>query len=130
MIRILMILQIIIQIYFAVHAVKTGRSSLWLWIIVLFPMIGWMIYFFAEYLPDLQRKLKVRKRRSKVKAKVTPINRLRYLQDQVTLSPSLANKKLLAAEYVNLGLFDRAIALYETCMEGPYENDTTIIEGL
>jgi len=127
---ILALFGIVIQIYFAVHAVKTGRARYWLWIIIIFPGIGSLIYFFAEYLPDLQGNYNVQKFTSRLQKRLNPNKRLQYLEKELDLAPSVKNKKLLAEEYVNLGMFDRGISLYLDCMNGMYENDISIIEGL
>jgi hypothetical protein len=39
-----------LQVGFGVHAVKTGRTSPWLWIIVFVPLVGCLIYLFAVVL--------------------------------------------------------------------------------
>ncbi len=127
---VLAVFGILIQVFFAVHVVRTGRDRYWLWIIIFFPGIGSLIYFIAEYIPDLQRNYKVQKFSSNVAHTLNPTKRLRYLEDQVELAPSVKNKKLLAEEYVNLGMFDKAISLFRDCMEGMYENDISMIEGL
>ncbi|MDM8549723.1 hypothetical protein QUF72_06590 [Desulfobacterales bacterium HSG2] len=126
---ILVVLEVLIQIYFAVHAVRTGRER-WLWIIILLPGIGSLVYFFAEYVPDLQGSYKVQKFSSGVGNRLNPTKRLRHLEDQLELAPSVKNKKLLAEEYVNHGMFDKAISLYRDCMQSLYENDISMIEGL
>ena len=84
-------LEILIKVYFGIHVVKTGRDRYWLWIIIFFPGIGSLIYFFAEYLPDLQRNYKVQKFKSGVENTLNPTKRLRYLQDQVEITPSVKN---------------------------------------
>jgi hypothetical protein len=52
-------LHILVAIYFAVHALKTGRQMYWLFILFSFPLLGLIAYFFVEYLPDMQRDIDV-----------------------------------------------------------------------
>ena len=40
--------------FFAVHAVRSGRPSYWLFVLFSFPMLGSVVYFFAEYLPSMR----------------------------------------------------------------------------
>ena len=127
---ILALLEIAIQVYFVVHAVRTGRDRYWIFIIILFPGIGCVAYFFAEYLPDLQRDARMSNVRSGIERTLNPTRRIRMLADQVELTPSVGNKQLLAQEYVNTGMFNEAIAVYKSCMQGLYENDLTLIGGL
>ncbi|PLY05430.1 MAG: hypothetical protein C0622_01700 [Desulfuromonas sp.] len=56
------IIELIAQIYFAVHAGRTGRYW-WIFIIIFFPLIGSVVYFFVEYLPELNTMSKVKKSR-------------------------------------------------------------------
>ncbi|MEW6349149.1 MAG: hypothetical protein AB1646_08805 [Thermodesulfobacteriota bacterium] len=127
---ILFVLTIAVQVYFAVHAVKSGRSWYWLYIIILFPGVGCLVYFFAEYLPELRADKRVHAIRAGIERTVNPTKRLRALKDQVELTPSLENKQLLAQEYVNVGMFDDAISTYKDCMQGMYAKDLTLVEGL
>lgn len=127
---VLALLGILVQIYFAVHVVRTGRDRYWLWIIIIFPGIGSLIYFLSEFIPDLQRNYKVQKYKSGIGKVLNPGKRLRLLVDEVELAPSVENKKLLAEEYVNQGMFDQAISLYLDCMQGIYEEDITMLEGV
>ncbi|MGZ8272208.1 MAG: hypothetical protein ACXW1T_13100 [Methylophilus sp.] len=43
-------LHIIIAIFFAIHALKNGKQMYWLLILFSFPLLGSIVYFFAEYL--------------------------------------------------------------------------------
>ncbi len=114
---------IIFQVYFVIHAIKNGKDRFWVYIIIFFPLVGCLVYFFIEVLPDLQTT-----HRAKSKAKKK--RKLSYLKDQVELSPSVKNKKALAEHYLNKGRFNQAIELYQSCLEGVHENDPAIVEGI
>lgn len=118
------------QVFFAVHAIRTGRDRLWLWIIILFPGIGSLVYFFAEYLGDLQGNYKFRKMKTGVVQALNPAGRLRELEQQAELTPSVKNKKLLAEEYVNRGMFRKAIDLFHECMADVGTEDPFLVKGL
>ncbi len=96
---VLAVLEILVKVYFAVHVVKTGRDRYWLWIIIFFPGIGSLVYFFAEFVPDLQGNYKVRKFGTGLADRINPTRRLRDLENQLELAPSVQNRKLLAEEY-------------------------------
>ncbi|MBF0452551.1 MAG: PLDc N-terminal domain-containing protein [Candidatus Magnetomorum sp.] len=51
---------LIFQVFFAVHAVKTGRRMTWLFIILLFPVVGSIIYFITAMLPDLMENRRIK----------------------------------------------------------------------
>ena len=122
----LALFEIMIQVFFSMHAIRTGRDRHWLFIIIVFPGVGSLIYFFSEYLPDMQHAAKFRKKSPRVNSS----KHMRYLKDQVEITPSVKNKKALAEAYVHSGIFDKAIPLFKSCLEGLHEKDSFIIEGL
>lgn len=52
--HLLLVLEIMAQIYFVAHAIRTDKSRYWIYIIILVPWIGFLIYFVAEFLPEFQ----------------------------------------------------------------------------
>ena len=48
------ILHIVVAVFFAVHALRTGRNMFWLLVLLMFPFLGSVVYFFAEFLPELR----------------------------------------------------------------------------
>ena len=46
---------IILQIVLAVHAVRTGRPFIWVFLILIFPLMGSAIYIIAELIPEWER---------------------------------------------------------------------------
>ena len=45
-------LHILVALFFAVHAVRTGRQMYWLLILFSFPLLGSLVYFAAVFLPQ------------------------------------------------------------------------------
>lgn len=43
-----------IQVYFAIHAARRGRRE-WMNFVLFVPVIGWVVYLFAEYIPQQRR---------------------------------------------------------------------------
>ncbi|OQX26973.1 MAG: hypothetical protein BWK80_07665 [Desulfobacteraceae bacterium IS3] len=126
----LYVLEILMQIYFAAHAIRTGKDRYWIFIILAFPVMGSLVYFIVEFLPDIRYSSQLKQTGSKLGKMINPGKHLRLLEEQTELSPSLKNKKELAQAYIESGLFDKAIVLYQSCLEGININDETIIEGL
>ncbi len=127
---ILGVLSLIVQVFFAVHAIRTGRDRYWLFILMFFPGIGCLIYFFSEYLPDLRQGAGLKNAQNGIVKIINPGKHIRDLEEQLEQTPSINNKKALAAAYTEKGLFDKAIALYEECLHGAYKNDPYIMEGM
>lgn len=49
------LLLMVVNLYFIVHAVKTGRPYYWIWIIFAMPVLGAAAYFIVEMRPTLRR---------------------------------------------------------------------------
>lgn len=122
-------LVVAMQIFFAVHCVRTGRTG-WLFIILLFPGIGSVVYFFAEYLPDLRSGTTINNLSKNLVSKINPAAELQRLREQAEHNKSVDNRIALAAGLVNAGLYEEAVAIYKGCLEGIYKDDRTILAGL
>jgi hypothetical protein len=46
---------IILQLVLAVHAVRTRRPFIWVFVILIFPLMGSAIYVIAEIIPEWER---------------------------------------------------------------------------
>jgi hypothetical protein len=46
---------IVLQIVLAVHAVRSKRPFVWVFIILIFPLMGSLIYIIAELIPEWER---------------------------------------------------------------------------
>ncbi|MDA8138578.1 MAG: hypothetical protein M0036_07970 [Desulfobacteraceae bacterium] len=120
---VLAVLEMCFQAFFIIHAIRLGSDRYWIYIILFFPVIGSLVYFFAEYLPSLQRDYRMQKFTNNVSQVLNPGKQVRLLQAEVERTPSLKNKKALADAYVNSGMFDAAIALYHQSLDGLYADD-------
>lgn len=129
----LVILTVAAQIYFGIHAVRTGRTW-WLFIILFFPGLGCLIYFLAEYLPEVRagRRAKVVADRvaSTVVHTLDPGKRIRELEARLRMTPSFANRHNLAEAYLEAGRLDEAIALFEQNTQGVHAQDPATMRGL
>jgi len=46
---------VVLQIILAVHVVRTRRPFIWIFLILIFPLIGSVIYVIAELVPEWER---------------------------------------------------------------------------
>jgi hypothetical protein len=110
----------------AVHAVRTGRASHWLWIILFFSIPGCLVYFFVEMLPDLRRNSTAKRIGSELISVVDPGRDLRKLQEQLEIADTVTNRQALARYYLRAGQHDEAVELYRRCLEGVFKDDLTL----
>ena len=121
---ILSILSIIIQVFFAIHAGRTGRYW-WIFIILIFPFVGSLIYFFVEYLPERQMTAKAKR-----PGNAYPSKSIRQLKQELEITDSVKNRMNLAKAYFQAGQYPASIELLKKSLEGIHANDLNIIEGL
>ncbi len=77
------------QILCAIHAVRNKRDN-WIYIIIFFPGLGCVIYFFAEILPSLGGDPGMRKAGSTLGKIFNPGGDLKRLRREVEISNSIA----------------------------------------
>jgi len=119
-----------LQIFFAVHAVKTGKDSIWLWLIILAPGIGCAIYFFTQYGPEAANSRAAGKVKKGLMHTVDPQRELRRCKDMLEMSNSVTNKVALADQYILENMYDEAIDLLNNSLVGPHKSDAGIMERL
>jgi hypothetical protein len=125
----LIMLSVIIQAVFIVHAHKTGRRD-WIWILLVIPVAGCLFYFFLEVLPDMRNSRTGRKAVNNVLKKIDPERDLKRLAKELTISENTQNKLNLAEECVANGFYQEAINLYNSALVGLYKTDPKIMLAL
>jgi hypothetical protein len=124
------VLILLAQIACAVHVVRTGRNTIWIYLVVFVPVVGMAAYFFAEILPELLGSRTARKAVSGFERVVNPGRGLREAQRRVAITPTAENKAALAAEYLALGHPADAITLYREALSGIHATDPGMMLGL
>jgi hypothetical protein len=123
-------LTVIIQICFVVHALRTGRPTYWVFIIMAAPVIGCVAYYFVEVFPSTRGSAKAERAvnaaiRNIGKA-VDPTRELRERAADVETCGSVENRLALARECIAAGLGAEAVKLVDSCLTGPFANDPDI----
>ncbi|HLM69732.1 MAG TPA: PLDc N-terminal domain-containing protein, partial [Longimicrobium sp.] len=109
------------QVFFAVHAVRQGKAW-WLFILFFFPGVGVLVYFFAEYLPDM-RSGGLRSAGRKLARRLNPAAEVKRLEDEVALSNTVNNRLALADAYLLAARAGDAVAVVRSCLQGIHEDD-------
>ena len=125
--RLLYVLLAVIQFSFAFHAVKTGRGCMWVTIIMVFPVVGCLAYYFMEVFPHSREERAVRRKVRDIAKALTPDAGLKRRAEELAQTASVDNRLKLADECLERGMFDEAIRLYEGCLEGPHANDPALL---
>jgi hypothetical protein len=115
-----------LQIAVCVHIIKTGRPYWWLWLVWFAPGLGCLIYIIVEVLPgwrvsnlgDLLWLIKTR------------TGRVASLKEKVEESPSVENRRALAAELKAQGDFAQAAEILQTAATGVFKDDGNLLKEL
>ena len=124
------LLVVLIQVGFAVHVVRTGRSPMWLWIIIFVPLIGCLVYFIAELLPEMAGSRTARRAKNHLVNALDPGRELRSRREALEATGTVENRVALADECVEARMYDEAITLYREALVGIHKDDPAILVGL
>ena len=127
---ILLVLEVLVQLTLAVHVVRTGRQLYWLFIILVFPVLGSLVYFVAEVLPDLGRSRTARNAATGVQRALDPDRDLRRLTEELDTADTVDNRRRLAEEHLRRGDAAEALRLYQGALTGLHRDDPALLMGL
>ncbi len=123
-------LHVLVALYFAIHAVRTGQQMYWLIILFSFPLLGSVVYFMAIYLPASRMDRGVRKVANVAANAVTsvldPGRELREAMLAFDLAPTAQNQMRLANAYLEEGNAAEAAKQFDLCLKGPFATDAAI----
>ncbi|MFC3080084.1 tetratricopeptide repeat protein [Phenylobacterium terrae] len=122
-------LSLVMSIALAVHVVRTGQPSYWLWIVLAFQPLGGVVYALAVLLPDVMRGPAARELERAARAKLDPTREYRLAKAAAEDAPTVANQARLAAAAAGLGQHDEAERLYREAAQGIHEDDPALLLG-
>jgi hypothetical protein len=121
---------LLVQLSFAYHALKTGRPYWWLFVIMGFPVMGCLLYYFIEVFPSSRESRSAQKAARAIARALDPDRTLQMRVADVEACGSVENRVLLARECMEHGMHADAAALYRSCLTGVHETDPDIRYGL
>ena len=124
------ILLLLVQIGFAIHALRRGYPIYWVFLIVFVPLIGCLLYVIMVLLPEASQSRVAADGARALRKAINPGKELRELKEALELTDTVGNRAALAEEYVRYGKLDEAIALYESSLTGFYRTDPVLLLGL
>jgi hypothetical protein len=122
---------LLIDLAFAWHIIRTGRSPLWIMAIALGQAVGWIAYIVFAILPDMARSNSARRTADNVVNIADPGRGYREKVRNVEMVGSVDSKRALAEECIRMGRFADAVELYESAMQGPLgASDPALLKGM
>ncbi|MFC5473278.1 hypothetical protein, partial [Paraherbaspirillum soli] len=122
-------LHVLVALFFAIHALKTGRQIYWLIILFSFPLLGSIAYFFVEYLPSSGVDRGIKNVTSLAVKTLDPSKALRTARAAFELTPTVQNRIHLANALLESNATAEAAEQFDICLQGPFANDPEIRFG-
>jgi hypothetical protein len=126
------ILSIAVQVAFIIHVIKTGRNTLWIWVLIL-PVLavpGMIAYLVVEILPELLGGRTARRTARGLRKVMDPEGDLRRYEQEARITGNVASRQRYAEELSRHGRHDEAIAQYRAALTGLYEHDPNLMLGI
>jgi hypothetical protein len=117
------LLHFAIAIFFAVHAVRTNQGLYWVFILLMFPLVGSLVYMLAIWLPEMRHSRRVRQAGTKVREILDPGRELREARAAHAEAPSVRNHMRLADALMAERRPEEALTHYEAALTGLYASD-------
>jgi hypothetical protein len=122
---------LLISLGFAYHCIRSGRPWWWLLVIGFLGPIGWAAYVIFAILPDMFGSNSARRFADNVASMADPGRGYREKLREVERVGSADAKRALAEECIKRGMFQDAVELYQSAMQGPIgEGDPTLLKGM
>ena len=118
------------QVLCVIHVVRPGRPYWWIFLIVMVPLVGILVYLIVEMLPGVLGSRGTRQAVAGAAKVFNPGRSLREAQRQVEISPSAQNKAALANELLLAGQPEAAAVLYREALTGIHATDPALMLGL
>lgn len=124
------VLSIVIQVLLIIHCIKTGRNTIWIWVLALLSYVGVIAYVAVELIPDLLRSRTAQRAGRSMKKALDPTADLRRYENEARIGGNVASLQRYADELARQGRHDEAIAQYRKALTGLYEHDPNIMLGI
>jgi hypothetical protein len=125
-----LLLSVLIQVALIVHVIKTGRNTIWIWVLVLLPMAGSLAYIVVEILPGLAGSRLARTTARGLRRAIDPSRELRDASARAAVTDTVEAKRALGTELARRGDYAGAAQTYRSGLRGLYEFDPTLLLGL
>jgi len=119
-------LHVIIAIFFAMHAVRSGQDRYWLMVLFAFPGLGSLVYALTIWLPEMRHSRHGHALVRGVKQVLDPTRELRDAQDAFEITATTENRLRLADALLAAGRASEAVPQYQAALHGIHRDDPDI----
>jgi hypothetical protein len=111
------------------HAVRTGRDSMWLWIILMLQPLGGLVYIALNIVPDIFGGATARRISTAARETLDPHREYREAKIACEETPTVRNQSRLATAAMHMGHFAEAEQLYGAAAQGVHADDPVLLLG-
>ena len=112
-----------------VHVVRTRQETYWIWLLVIAPGLGPLIYFFAVIAPEMFGGRTARRVGSAAARAMDPQREYRLAKQALEDTPTIGNRARIADAALALGRAEEAEPLYRDALVGQFADDPAILMG-
>jgi len=114
-----------LDIFCVIHMIRRGTVNRWLWLVIVIPVVGAIVYLYYEVLSA--RRINTPK--IDIGSVLNPGSKIKKLEDELRFTDTFANKVKLADAYLSSGQTDKAIELYQASLAGAFiENEYVLAQ--
>ncbi len=124
------LITIALQVAFVIHCLRTGRNTIWIWIIVLLPVAGAIAYVALEILPELLGSRTAKRAARGLRKSIDPERDLRAAEAASRGATDIASRQRYAEELMRTGRAQEAAPIYKSLLTGLYEHDPDLMLGM
>ena len=118
---------LLLQVLLIVHAFKTGRDRLWIYVMIFLPYAGGIAYLIVELLPEFFRSSAANSAKSTFTQVISPNREFELLQSKSELSPTFENLRLLGEEYLKRQQYGEAVEIFTKALKGPSSDNPHVL---
>jgi hypothetical protein len=119
-------LHVVIALFFASHALRTGQDKYWLMILFAFPGLGSLVYALTIFLPQARQSRAGRQVLRGAARLLDPSRELREAQEQLDIAATADNRLRLAEALLEYGRPSEAVVQYQAALVGVHAGDPGI----
>ncbi len=124
------ILTLVIQVLLIVHVIKTGRNTIWIWVLALLSLPGAIAYIAVEIIPDLFKSRTAQRTARGLRKAMDPERDLRRYENEARVGGNVASRQRYAEELARHRRYEEAIDQYRQALTGLYEHDPNLMLGI
>jgi len=125
----LYIIGIALSVPLIVHCIRTGRNTIWVFVLLALPLVGSAVYFFVEVMPGLRDSRTSQRAMRGIRTTLDPEGALRRAETAMKVNDTVASRQKYADELVRLGRAAEALPIYQNCLTGVFAEDPKLLLG-